>query len=143
MAIINREFDASEQKIVIHCPLGAVATSITRELVVAPYPCEVIDVKETSLGLSGAPVHAMSIDRFIVGSGLTNVTGGWTNLTIVALGTSGVQDYPQVASGNSLIQLQASDVLKLVSSGANTATADSQVTITIRALQDQKTYFGA
>jgi len=143
MPLVNRDKDTAEQRDLLSFTTGAVATGVTLNLFVAPYAAEVSIVESAAVGLSGAPTYQLSISRFVVGAGVTNLgTGGFSLVTVTAFGTSGAQVVPQVASGNSLIQLAKGDVVTLVSGGANSATANLTVTLALKCLQDIKSHWG-
>lgn len=142
MPLINRDQDTGEQRIEVTESLSPVATGVTSIIYVAPYACEVSTVRMAALGISGTPTSLLSIQRFIVGTGITNITGGFTTLTLQAYGTSGLQTVAQNASGNTLIQLAAGDLLQAVSGGANSSVADVDVCVTIKCLQDIRNHFG-
>lgn len=141
MAITNRDLDASEQRLVIHRDFGAVPVTTNRNIFSAPFPVAVEQLLVAANGLSGAPTWTFKIDRFIVGAGFTTLTGTsfiGAALTVQTIGTSGAI----AASILSTLQMQAGDVLKVTSSGSNTAVADASVHVVLKALQDIKTYFG-
>lgn len=143
MPLVNRDKDTPEQRDLLSYSTGAVATGVTLNLFIAPYSAEVSIVEVAAVGLSGTPTGQLSISRFIVGSGVTNLgTGGFSLVTITAFGTSGALLVPQNASGSSLIQLARGDVLTYVSGGANSSVANLTVTLALKCLQDIKTHFG-
>lgn len=142
MALVNRDKDPSEQRDLICAGLGLVATGATRLMLIAPYAAEVSVANLAALGISGSPILQLSISRFNVGAGITNVTGGFTSVALVAVGTSGVQAIPQVASGNTLIQLNRGDLLIGTLTGTTSAVADLEVTLALKCLQDVKSHFG-
>lgn len=141
MAVTNRDLDASEQRLVVHRDFGAVPVTTNRNIFTAQFPVAVEQLLVAANGLSGAPTWTFKIDRFIVGAGLTTITGTsfiGQALTVQTIGTSGLQSV-SLLSG---LQMNTGDVLKVTSSGANTAVADASVHVVVKALQDIKTYFG-
>lgn len=142
MPIINREFDQSEQRFVLQADQGLTGVSLIIPLVQAPYNMNVDSINVQAYGLSGSPTWNVTIDRFITGVGATTISGGWTTLTISAQSTSGMITFVQAAAGSTLTQLQSKDVLKIVTSGANTAIAAGCITAVLKCLQDVKSYFG-
>lgn len=144
MGLINRDKDVSEQRETTTMFCGPVANGLTLPLAIVPYSCELQAIRSAAIGLSGAPTAAFVIGREIVGSGYTNISGGATTLTHVAVGTSGIQSWVLAASGNSLVQLQAGDVLTVVSGGgAGAAVGQLNVTFVCKALTDIKNQFNA
>jgi hypothetical protein len=144
MAISNRDLDNAQTRETIYACLGPVVTGATFLLGPIPYPAQVVAAQTASMGLSGAPVHALLISRFIVGTGYTTI-GLNATLTISAIGTSGPQGYSTASfagSGASGTPLYPGDDLILVTGAANTATANTSVAVVIKALQDVKTHFG-
>lgn len=136
MAIINRSLDASQQVYDVSAPLGALATTETHVVYVAPYPATIKQVKAALLGLSGAPQHALWLNR--VGfSGAVAAAAA-----IPAVGTSGPIGLSLVAAGSSLLNLQAGDWLTVVTSVANTAVTDATYSLVLQAVQDIKTFYG-
>lgn len=143
MAIVNRDLDVSEQRVVYEACYGTVGTGLTLALFNAPWPCEVQLVKVAAIGLSGTPTGALTIHKFIAGAGVSVLTGGWTTLTLSAIGTSGVQSFTQVSSGNSLIQMGQGDVLCWTSAGSGAAVAALNVSAVVKCLVDIKNQFNA
>ena len=141
MAIVNRSKDASEQHEVLTAPLGAVETGATRTIFIAPYPVTLKQVRVAALGLSGAPQHKITLNRFVVGAGATaiDITAA---AAVPAVGTSGLYTPSIPAAGSSLLSLQAGDYLTVISSVANTALANCTYQLVMQAVQDIKTFNG-
>lgn len=142
MPIINREKDVAEQRVEISENIGLLATGVTRCIFLAPYMCEVSISKMSAIGISGTPTAQLSINRFLAGVGVTNISGGFSAVTLQAFGTSGALTVPQLAAGSSNIQLLVGDQLLLVSGGTNAAAADFEIFAAIKCLQDIKSHFG-
>lgn len=142
MGITNRAMDASEQRRVFQSSYGAVATGATLHVAAIPFACTLDGIKLAVAGLSGSPTYAAAIWRFIPGTGVTTITAGFTTLTGVAMGTSGVQTFVSVASGNTLLNLLANDVVTITSGAANTAVTNLTAAVVVKAVQDIKTSFG-
>lgn len=142
MAIVNRSLDPSEQRKVFEAAYGAVATGVTVFVCAVPFNSTLDGIRVAAAGLSGSPTYAMTVQRFITGAGLTAITGGATTLTAVAFGTSGIQSMVMAASGSTLLNLLAGDVIALTSGAANTAVTNLSVSAVIKAVQDIKTSFG-
>mgnify|MGYP007027866142 FL=1 len=137
MAIVNRDKDASEQKDVINVSLGALATSVTKQVAVLPYPCTLVGLRASALGVSNAMQVAMQVNRFIAGTGATAINLGISNLVLVNVGTSGVQGFSGLAAvGSTLLALQAGDVLQVVTSVANGNTTDLCMNFIVKKTQD-------
>lgn len=107
-------------------------------------PCQsqVMKVVSSAYGVSGSPILALQIQRFIAGAGNTVIPlNGSSLLTVTAFSTSGMQSHSVPAPGNSLVQLLAGDQLQVVTSVANTA-ATYQVSWVIQCLQDFQSQYG-
>jgi hypothetical protein len=143
MPLVNRDKDIPEQRDVVSISQNAVATGVTLALWTAPYAAEISVVALDASGISGTPTGQLSINRFVVGSGVTNLgTGGFSVVTLTSFGTSGAQIVPQNSSGNSLIQLAKGDQLQYLSGAANSSCYNLNITMAIKCLQDIKSHFG-
>lgn len=143
MALVNRDKDASEQKDIYAVKLGALATGVTASMFVVPYPSLLQNMRSASKGLSGSPQLAFLCTRFIPGAGGTAIPISISNMVLNNLGTSGVMGYSGlVATGSTLLNLQAGDILEAVTSGSNAATADLVLTVVLKKLQDVVSCFG-
>lgn len=142
MAICNRGLDASEQKRTFSNSFPLTGTGVTLPILMVPFNSELQAARLSAVGLSGAPTFDLRIQRFIAGAGVTILNPGTTTLTATAVGTSGIQTVLLAASGSSLVQLLAGDLLTLTTGAANTACAALSVAVVIQALQDIKTQFG-
>ncbi len=143
MAICNRDLDSSEQKSTLAANYGVVATSLTVPVGVVPFPSTIVAARLAATGISNTPTISLRINRFIVGSGSTQYTGGFTTLTMVASGTSGIQTAVIAAAGSTALQLQAGDEIVAVSAGSNAACTNLAVSVVIQATQDIKSFYGA
>lgn len=142
MGIANRDKDASEQRECINITVNAVtgqSTLMYSPLI--PWDCTLQAIKMSASGLSGQPVVNFQVQRFIVGSGQTLITGGATNLTLTTDGTSGPQSWVLAASGSSFLNLLAGDIFRFVSPTANTAFTNATICAVIKATQDIKNHF--
>lgn len=143
MPLINRDKDIGEQREDFSVNLGAVATGVTRCVLIAPYSSEVSAIAVAGRGISGTPTAQFSINRFVVGSSLTNSgTAGFTSLSVQDYGTSGFQSVVQAASGSTTIQMNKGDALIYVSAGSNAAMAEVELMVSLKCLQDIKNQFG-
>jgi hypothetical protein len=150
MAIINRTLDASEQRKILSCSVNgssgiAIITGSTAVLGIVPWPCTLDAGQIVAFGVSNAPTCALSVNRFIPGSGQTTyvIATGTSNLP-PAFGTSGVGISGMIlpASGSTLLNLLANDVLQLTFAGTNAAATFLNVTLVLKPIQDQKVNFG-
>jgi hypothetical protein len=140
MAIVNRDKDSTEQYEVIKVNVGALATGVTRELWVAPWPCTIDGIKIVGTGVSGTPTVKFQVNRFIVGTGATVYVGA-TAQPVTTLATSGVQGvsymyHASLGGVTGSMYVQAKDVLELVSAGTNAALGDCLVEIKAKKTQD-------
>lgn len=143
MAIVNRTLDASEQRKVMSVNAGAVATGVSGVIGVVPWASVLEAGQLTAFGLSGAPTYALVLNRFIVGAGFTAITiaVGTSNVPS-AFGTSGSRAMVLPASGSTLLNLQANDVLLYQSGVADTAVTGLNISLVLKPIQDIKTQFG-
>lgn len=141
MAIINRSKDPSERKDVFVMHKNPMATGLTMGVCILPYPCLVQDIYVAANGLSGSPVLSFQVERLTSG-GATAIGSLAGNLTLQAVGTSGPQRASMAVTGSSLLNLQASDMIVVSSTGSNTAANDVVVEVVVKKLQDIVSYFG-
>lgn len=147
MAVVNRTLDASQQK---HGEISGrfvaadLVNGVTRMIGIVETPCVVTGGQMAVSGISGAPAYSIVVSRFVVGTGYTTFTLGTSQIP-VELGTSGVltSGLSLPASGSTLLNLQANDVLLLRTNGGTGAAAvDMSLKIIVRPIQDVKQYFG-
>lgn len=143
MAIINRTLDTSEQRKTVQVQAGAVATGVTGIICQVPYPCVLEAGEIAAFGLSGAPNYSLVVNRFIAGTGFTAITVavGTSNVPS-AFGTSGPFAMVLPASGSTLLNLLANDVLMYQSGVASTAVTGLNIGVVLRPIQDVKKHFG-
>lgn len=145
MAVVNRTLDSSQQRFVIAAKAGAVVTGATGIIGLVETPSTLDAAQIAAFGVSGAPSYQLTIGRFIAGTGYTAI--------VVATGTSntppdfGVSGVPaagmvMVASGSTLRNLLANDILMYTSGGANSAVTGLNISLVLRPIQDIKQYFG-
>lgn len=142
MAIVNRSLDVSEQRKVFKYSDKLMATGVTAPICVVPWPSTIDGAMLAAFGLSGSPTYQVFVNRFIVGTGFT--TWALTGAEVPsAFGTSGVlaRGMSMVASGSTLLNLQANDLLTVTSAVANTASTVS-VAVVLKPIQDIKYNFG-
>ena len=145
MSTVIRDLDASEQRRTEGAAFQAVAlgatTGTTLTCFAVPYPSTLAGILVSAHGASGAPTIDFGIERFIVGTGFTTLTAGFTTLTLTEFATSGMQTVVQVAAGNSLLNLAANDVFVAVGGGADSAVTSLGISVVFKATQDVKTSF--
>jgi hypothetical protein len=95
--------------------------------------------KAYAAGLSGAPTSTLYVERFVVGTGGSTFAVGGA-LTHSAFGTSGIQSYSLPASGSSLLDCQAGDVIRVLTAGSNAALGELMVDIVLKNVADIKTW---
>jgi len=141
MAIVNRDLDASQKNKVYSGSWTSVVTGKT--LLVGPIASAgaVQAIECVAAGVSGTPTYAFTINRFIVGTGVTVITGGATTLSMATVGTSGPTAFV-LASGSSLLAVLPNDVVQITSGGANTASDLLAIAIVVSETQDIVTKFG-
>lgn len=140
MGITNRSYDVSEQVKVFNANNGAVATGATVILLNVPYPCILQDIRVSAIGLSGSPAWTFLVGRTVAAGFTMQAVAG--ALTVQAVGTSGPQRASLLASGSTLLNLDAGDHLAVVTATANTNTLSSCVDIVLKATQDIKSNYG-
>lgn len=142
MAIVNRDLDVSEQKLVLNAAIGLATTGTSLPVAVVPYPGIIRNIQVAALGLSGSPSWTFQIHRFIPGTGFTAIACAGA-LTVANYGTSGIQGVSLVASGSTLLNVIANDVISIATATANTASLYSAVSVAIQATQDVKAVYGS
>lgn len=150
MAIVNRTLDASEQRKTMSMSANGssgivIITGSTFVVGVVPYACTLDAGQLVAFGVSNSPTCALSVNRFIVGSGQTTyvIATGTSNL-VPAFGTSGVGISAMIlpAAGSTLLNLLPNDVLQLTFAGTNAAATFLNVALVLKPIQDVKTHFG-
>ena len=137
MAIVNRDLDPSQQKDVVEANLGAVATGVTKHLLVAPYPGSLQSVRASAQGVSNAMQLAFSKLTFLVGVGSTAIGMGISNMVLQNTSVSGVIGYSGLAAqGSTLLNFQAGDVIQVVSSVSNGNATDLCLQLVLKRTQD-------
>lgn len=159
MAIVNRTLDVSEQRKNFvwsasnggaSGPLGTGCTSIA---LVVPWPSTLVEAQIAAAGISGAPSYELAVNRFIAGAGITTwiVAKGTSNVP-AAYGTSGAGAFGTslfgssgmilAASGSTLLNLQANDVISVTTGAANAAAQQVSIGLVLAPIQDIKVSFG-
>lgn len=120
MAIVNRDFDVSQQKDVInHTQNSAVATGATLFVAALPYPCTLAAVSCAATGVSNAMQVGFYANRWVT-AGLTSIPLGISNMVLVEYSSSGVvPGLSMLFTGSSAVALLAGDVITLQTSVTN------------------------
>lgn len=144
MATTNRALDASEQKKSVWAYNGPLATGVTAIVHHVEWPSVLVAGQVAAFGISGSPTAQLVINRFIVGTGFTAISIGSAN-ALPAYGTSGVPvaGVSLPASGSTLNNLLANDILLVLTGGANSAVTGLSVNLVLQPIQDVKAFFGA
>lgn len=146
MALVNRDKDASEQKDVYQYVSNfvgstTVSTGATGWIAMMPYPGVIQSARLGAQGLSGAMQVALQVLRFA--SGGTTIAVSISNMVCFASGLSGVQGYSGLAAtGSTLLNLQAGDILQFETSVANTAARVLLLEVVVKKSQDIVSYNG-
>lgn len=151
MAIVGRDLDVSERKVALQWSSqfagqslalnggNGIATGSTLYMFMVPFACTVQSGSVFAQGISGAPQIALNVSRFAPGA--TVFPMGISNMVVSAFGTSGVQGLSGLpAAGSTLLNLQTSDVLMLLTSGANTAINYLILELVVKKIQDIVSY---
>ncbi len=144
MSVLNRSNDASQQKVPINFASRDLTNGETGVIGYIPYPCVLVAANIGAMSQTGAPNLLLTVQRFIVGTGITTIELGST-FAPPAFGTSGVipSGVSLPASGSALLNLIPGDILGYVVGGGTTVgiwgCAGSFI---VRPLQDIKVYLG-
>jgi hypothetical protein len=142
MALVNRDKDPSEQKMEFNW-VGAtqINTGYTAWIAMVPYPCTIQSARAMAVGVSAAMQVAFQAQRFAGGN--TVIALGISNMILQNFGTSGIQGYSGLAaSGSTLLNLQAGDVLLFQTSVANSACSNLLLEVVVKKTQDIVAYNG-
>lgn len=151
MAIVNRTLDPTEKNKVIQFSSAAgTANGVTMFIGIVPWPSTVQCGQLAAFGVSGSPTFEVSLNRFIVGSGVTTwVIATGTSNVARDIGTSGVGNsvgqsgIAFAALGSTLLNLQANDVLYVTQAGGSGAAVKGvAIDIIIQPTVDIKYNFG-
>lgn len=141
MAVVNRTLDASEQKHTLQFFDKTLATGVTRVACHIPFPCVAVAANAGGFGVSGSPEIALLVKRFIPGTGATVLTLVASQV-YQAYGTSGVPlaGLSLAASGSTLNNLLADDMILLKTAGANSAVTAIGGALIVQPIQDIKSF---
>lgn len=140
MALCNREKDASEQKEILnwrgHTQINSGYSSI---LGIVPYPCVIQSARAFAVGNSQSIVSFVA-QRFAGGN--TAIALGISGIVLNNFGTSGMLGFSGLAAtGSTLLQLQAGDVVGFQVSGSG-AVSDLALQVVLKKTQDIVSYHG-
>lgn len=165
MAIVNRDLDPSQQKDVIYWnSQGAYGATFTQSTIgpgglpvgvtviltgPIPFPYVLQSVNALNMGASGSPALSWNIMRVVGGGGVTMVAVSISNMIIpngasfmTAFGYSGTLygGYSGLAAtGSTLLQGLAGDLISCTTTGANTASTLLTVSLVLKKVQDTVT----
>lgn len=137
MPIINQNYDPSEKKVGEVVVFSAVTTGVTLPVRISPWNSLLQGVNVSAHGLSGSPVHSLSIQRMVAGVGFTGVNNLGLTLTVQAMSVSGCVGFSIPAPG---ITLLTGDLLVLTTGASSTAVGQLCLNVVISALDDIKVY---
>lgn len=145
MAVVNRDLDVSQQKVLLQDYVSSLAIAASHAIVaVVAAPCVMKSAWISTVASANSAVVQLDIIRFIVGTGQTIIVGAATTLTITAVGTSGIQGFSTPAAGSTLLNLQANDMVGLkISGGASGAVTGAMVSLVLQNTQDYVSLFGS
>ncbi len=144
MAIVNRTLDVSEQRKVFQQKLVAAecVNGFSGIICIAPYPATLDAGSIALFGISGAPQFQLSINR-TGGAGATFVCAVGTSNIPLAHGSSGAFQMILPASGSTLLNVGAGDVIMYAQTGGTGAAAGQVVmSLVLKPIQDIKTQHG-
>lgn len=143
MAIVNRDYDASEQLNVLASGPIATASGLSYNAVQVPFPGTLRGLALTAQSISGAPSITVDLIRW-TGAGVTTIINVGGSLAVVPAGISAsYQLAPIAAGGSTMLNLQAGDVLVVhQATAANVGAAGVILSAVVKATQDIKACFG-
>jgi hypothetical protein len=146
MAIVGRDLDVSERKETFTYASGAssvVVSGISLPIGLVPYPCTIESIRFYAEGVSAAMQVAPFVNRFVAGAGLTSIQIGISNAILQNVSVSGIIGHSGLAAtGSSLLNLAANDVLAFQTSVSNSAARVLMIEVVVRKTQDIVSVFG-
>jgi hypothetical protein len=153
MAIVGRDLDVSERKEVFVWMntkttdatgvSSVVAQGVSSPIALVPYPCTIESIRFYAEGVSLAMQVAPIVNRFVVGSGLTSIQLGISNVILQNFSLSGMVGYSGLAAtGSTLLSLAANDVLGFQTSVTNSSAKILRIEVAVRKTQDILSVFG-
>lgn len=139
MAIQNMSLADEEKQESVSGGAKNTATGLNYVIGRVQRPCQVQSAKAYAAGLSGSPTATLYVERFIAGTGAATFALSGA-LTQVAFGTSGAQSFSLFAAGSSQNDLQAGDVIRVLTGAANTALTDLFVQVVVKNMGDIKAW---
>ena len=142
MGLNNRGKDSSEQKYPISFRSGDVSNGETGVIGYIPFPCVLEAGNIAAMGVGGTPDVLLTLQRFIVGTGVTIFNIGSTFQPSV-YGTSGVlpSGVSLPAVGNTLLMLLPGDILGYqIGGGSTVGIWGMGGCFVVKPLQDIKVY---
>lgn len=146
MAIVNRDNDASQQKVEynwVSNSLGAttVNTGATGWIAMVPFPGVIQSFRGAAVGLSGAPSVVLQVMRGSAGG--TTIACTISAMILVEIGATGVLGFSGLAAaGSTLLNVQAGDILQFQTGVANTAARGLLLEVVVKKTQDIVSYNG-
>ncbi len=140
MAIVNRDLDASQQKVEYNYVsnfVGAttVSTGSTGYIAMIASPGVIQSARFLATGLSGAMSVLLGVYR--PGAGGTLIACGISAAILVESGATGVLGYSGLAAtGSTLLLVQAGDALHFQTGVANTAARVLMIEVVVKKTQD-------
>lgn len=144
MGIVNRTKDLSEQRVPFQKRLIAtdLVNGATTVVCIAPFACTLDGGQISLFGLSGAVNFAVAVTRNGA-AGATFVACVGTSNPALAYGTSGAWQLVLPASGSTLLNIGAGDLIHVNQSGGSSAAAvTADIAIVLKPIQDIKTTHG-
>lgn len=139
MAIQNMSLSDEEKQQAVGTELKNTVTGVNYVVGRVQRACQVQSAKSYAAGLSGSPTGTLYVERFIVGTGAATFALSGA-LTQAAFGTSGIQSFSLFAAGASQNDLQAGDIIRLLTGGANTAATEMAVQVVVKNMGDIKAW---
>lgn len=141
MAIVNRSNDASQQKDAFQYTEKLVTTGVTFPVAIMPYPCTLQSVRGVAQGISGTPIVSLYKASGSVGATLEAI--GISGIVVAVMGTSAPAGQSMLAaSGSTLLDFAAGDVLYAISTGSNAAADNFILEYVVKKTQDVVSHNG-
>lgn len=142
MAIRNSDQDPSETFYSVDRGYTNLSTAQSFAVWIAPFPCTIRAVELHAYGLSGVP-QLVFYKSSALSAGTTGIAIGISNAVIQTAGTSGAISFSGLAaSGSTLLNMAATDVLCFSTAVANTGLVSLAVNVIVQKTQDTVSYYG-
>lgn len=151
MGIINRDGDITEKKEWIFYNndygIGVSALVQTGQTLIIggpmPYPGRIQSGTLYATGVSSAMQVALAIERFVPGSGFTNIAVSISNMVLQNVSTSGPLGWSGFpAQGSTLLNFLTGDVFQITTSVSNGAASTFLVELVVIKTQDVVSHNG-